>query len=58
MSDTSSKTTSSNFTAEEQARINAEVKAAKEKARQAELDAAIRNKILDDQRQNAGYTGY
>lgn len=57
MSDTSSKT-SSNFTAEEQARIDAEVKAAKEKARQAELDAAARNKILDEQRLTPGYTGY
>ena len=55
MSDKSSNNT---FTAEEQAKIDAEVKAAQEKARQAEIDAAIRNKILDDQRSQPGYTGY
>lgn len=46
------------FTDEEQARIDAEVKAAKEKAKQAEIDAAIRNKVLDEQRSMPGYTGY
>lgn len=48
----------SGFTPEEQARIDAEVKAAQEKARQAEIDAAVRNKILDEQRLQPGYTGY
>ena len=54
----SNKKNSSGFTPEEQAKIDAEVKAAQEKARQAEIDAAIRNKILDEQRSQAGYTGY
>ena len=49
---------STTFTAEEQARIDAEVKAAQEKAKQAQIDAAIRNKILDAQRQQPGYRYY
>ena len=55
MSGTSSNT---NFTAEEQAKIDAEVQAAKDRARQAEIDAAIRNKFLDDQRNQPGYKYY
>ena len=31
---------------------------AQEKAKQAEIDAVIRNKILDEQRLQPGYTGY
>lgn len=46
------------FTAEDQARIEAEVQAAKDKAKQAELDAIIRNKILDEQRNMPGYKYY
>jgi len=57
MSDKSSKKVQT-FTPEEQAKIDAEVKAAQEKARQAEIDAAVRNKILDEQRLKPGYTGY
>ena len=48
----------SGFTAEERAKIDAEVKAAQEKARQAEIEAAIRNKTLDEMRKQPGYTGY
>lgn len=51
-------TTNSNFTSEEKAKIEAEVQAAKERARQAEIDAAIRNRILDEQRLKPGYSGY
>lgn len=51
-------TINSNFTSEEKAKIEAEVQAAKERARQAEIDAAIRNRILDEQRLQAGYSGY
>lgn len=45
---------SSKFTPEEEARIEAEVKAYQEKARQAEIDAEIRNRILDAERQQPG----
>lgn len=45
---------SNNFTPEEQARIDAEVKAYQDKCRQAEIDAAIRNQILDAERQQPG----
>ena len=50
--------TSTTFTAEEQARIDAAVKAEQDRARQAEIDAAIRNKLLDEQRQQPGYRYY
>lgn len=46
------------FTAEEQAKIDAEVKAAQDRARQDQIDAAIRNKILDEQRKQPGYRYY
>lgn len=46
------------FTPEEEARIEAEVQAYKEKARQAEIEAEIQNRILDAQRTQPGYTGY
>jgi len=49
---------SSKFTPEEQARIDAEVKAYQEKVRQAEIEAAIRNKILDEQSKKPGYQYY
>lgn len=46
------------FTPEEEARIEAEVQAYKEKARQTEIEAEIQNRILDSQRTQPGYTGY
>lgn len=49
---------STTFTPEEQARIDAEVKAYQDRARQAEIDAAIRNKILDAERQQPGKKYY
>jgi hypothetical protein len=42
------------FTAAEEKRIQEEVKAYKIKAREAEIQAEIRNRILDEQRQTPG----
>ena len=46
------------FTPEEEARIQAEVKAYQDKVRQAEIDAEIRNRILDAERQQPGKKYY
>lgn len=54
----SKSTTTSKFTAEEEAKIAAAIKAEKEKAKQAEIDAEIRNRLLDIQRTQPGYRGY
>ena len=43
------------FTAEEEARIKAEVEAAEAKRRQELIDTEIRNRILDAQREQPGY---
>jgi len=48
----------SGFTAEEQARIDAEVKAYQEKVRQAEIEAEIRNRTLDQIHSQPGYRYY
>ena len=53
MSNSSSATVQ--FTPEEQARIDAAVKEYQDKVKQAEIEAAIRNKILDAQSQQPGY---
>lgn len=49
---------STTFTPEEQAKIDAEVKAYQERVKQDQIDAVIRNKILDDQRKQPGYKYY
>lgn len=46
------------FNKDEQAKIDQAVKDYQEKARQAEIDAAIRNAIMDAERQQPGKTGY
>lgn len=43
------------FTAEEEAQIQAAVKAEQERIRQAEIEAEIRNRLLDAQRGKPGY---
>lgn len=43
------------FTAEEEAQIQAAVKAEKDKIRQAEIEAEIRNRLQDEQRGKPGY---
>lgn len=48
----------SKFTAEEEAKIQAQIKAAEELRRQAELEAEARNRLLDKQRQQPGYKYY
>lgn len=50
--------TTTQFTPEEEAKIQAEVKAQQDKARQAEIDAEIRNRYLDAERQQPGKTGF
>lgn len=50
--------TTSQFTPEEQARIDAAVKNYQDRSKQAEIDAAIRNKIMDEERKQPGKTGY
>lgn len=49
---------SNKLTPEEQAIIDKQIQELKEKQRQAELDAIARNKFLDEQRKQPGYTGY
>jgi len=46
------------FTSEEQAKIEAALQAEKERIRQAEIEAEIRNRMLDEQRKQPGYKGY
>lgn len=46
------------FTAEEERRIQEAVKQQEDKARQAEIDAEIRNRLLDAQRGKPGYNYY
>lgn len=46
------------FTAAEEEQIAAAVKAQQDAARAAEIDAAIQNRLLDEQRKQPGYTGY
>lgn len=46
------------FTPEEEAKIQAEIKAAQEKQRQAEIEAEARNRLLDEQRKQPGYRYY
>ena len=46
------------FTPEEEKKIQEAVKAQEEKARQAEIDAEIRNRLLDAQRGKPGYNYY
>lgn len=46
------------YTPEQQAAIDKALKEQQERAKQAELDAMIRNAILDEQRKKPGYTGY
>ena len=53
-----SNTKCSNFTAEEKYRINKELEEYKKKSRQAEIDAYIRNKVLDEERKQPGKAGY
>lgn len=48
----------SKFTPEEEQRIQAEVKANLDKQRQAQIDAEIRNRTLDSQRQQPGRKYY
>lgn len=48
----------SNFTPAEEATIAAAVKAQQDAARAAEIEAEIRNRLLDEQRKQPGYTGY
>jgi predicted metal-dependent phosphotriesterase family hydrolase len=52
------KTTKQKFTPEEEARIRAAVKAQSDTAREALIEAEIRNRLLDEQRTQPGYTGY
>lgn len=49
---------SKKLTPTEQAAIDKAVKEHQEKVKQAELDAAIRNAILDAERKQPGKTGY
>lgn len=51
-------TQTSKFTAEEEARIQAEIKAMEEKRRLANLEAEARNRMLDKQREQPGYKYY
>ena len=53
MADTTA--TNKKFTPEEEARIQQAVQAEVDKARQAEIDAEIRNRVLDAQRGKPGY---
>lgn len=46
------------LTPEEEAYIQKQMEEMKKKQRQAELDAIARNKFLDEQRKQPGYTGY
>jgi gas vesicle protein len=46
---------STSFTSDEQKRIETEVKTYQEKAREAEVESEIRNRILDAQRELPGY---
>lgn len=46
------------FSAAEEAAIQSAVKAQQDAARAAEIEAEIRNRILDEQRKQPGYTGY
>ena len=47
-----------NFTPEELARIAAAVKEHNEKVRKEQIDAEIRNRILDAERKQPGKTGF
>lgn len=49
---------SNNFTPEEELRIQNEIKMYQEKAREAEIQAEIRNRILDAERQEPGKRFY
>ncbi len=46
------------FSPAEKAKIDEAVKAYQEKARQAEIEAAARNAIMDAERKQPGKTGY
>lgn len=46
------------LTPEEKAQIEKQLEKQRAKQRQAELDAYMRNKFLDEQRKQPGYTGY
>lgn len=46
------------FTPEEEAIIEAGVKSIRDKARQAEIEAEIRNRALDEERKQPGKTGF
>jgi len=50
--------TNKQFTPEEEKKIQDAVKQQEDKARQAEIDAEIRNRILDEQRGKPGYNYY
>lgn len=50
--------TSKKFTSEEEARIQSEVNAMQERQRQAEIEAEIRDRALNAQRQKPGYRYY
>ena len=50
--------TNSTFTAEEEARIQAEVEAYQQKVREAEIEAAARNRILDEEHKQPGKRYY
>lgn len=50
--------TNPKFTAEEEAKIQAAIKAQQDKARAYELEVEIRNRILDAERTQPGKTGY
>lgn len=51
-------TTTTKFTPAEEAAIKKAVADSQAKARQAEIETEIRNRILDAQRMQPGYTGY
>jgi len=46
------------FTAEEEKKIRDAVEAEQERIRQAQIEAEIRNRMLDAQRRQPGYAGY
>lgn len=54
----SKNSTKNKFTAEEQKRIDKELAEYKKKCRQAEVDAYIRNKMLDEERKQPGKAGF